>query len=235
MREITFDTETTGLDVNQGHRVIEIGCIELIDRVKTGRVFHAYINPQRSIPKDSQQIHGITEEFLADKPRFHGIVVGFLEFMGDSTIVAHNAPFDMSFINYELKNAGRPSITMARVIDTLPMARKKFPGERASLDALCRRFNVDLSRREKHGALLDAELLAEVYIRLKGGGEQGSMQFSKPKNTVQETAPEEKPVRIARTYVLSEEEKEAHNALLRTLNNPVWESIKPLLPSSQDS
>jgi len=174
MREIAFDTETTGLEPKQGHRIVEIGCVELIDRVRTGKFFHAYVNPEREVPQRVINIHGITSEFLADKPLFRKVAKEFLEFIAGDPLVIHNASFDMKFINFELERASLTEISDKRAIDTLIMAREKFPGSKASLDALCERFGISLSRRERHGALLDAELLAEVYICLTGG-KQGSM------------------------------------------------------------
>jgi DNA polymerase-3 subunit epsilon len=166
LREIVLDTESTGLNARNGDRLIEIGCVELIDRVKTNQTFHCYINPRKEISPDALRIHGITNEFLNDKPVFHDIANDFLSFIEDSALVIHNASFDMSFINHELSLVNRPAIDQARVIDTLFMARKKFPGSPASLDALCKRFNISLDKRDKHGALIDAELLTHVYLNL---------------------------------------------------------------------
>ena len=169
MREICFDTETTGLDPAGGHRVVEIGGVELINRVPTGKTYHIYLNPERDMPVEAFQVHGLSEAFLADKPLFQDVVEDFLEFVGDAKLVIHNASFDMKFLNWELKACGRPTLPMSQAIDTVAMAREKFPGAAASLDALCKRFGIDNSARTKHGALLDAELLAEVYIELVGG------------------------------------------------------------------
>ena len=163
MREIVFDTETTGLDPKDGHRVVEIGCLELVDRVWTGATFHEYINPDRSMPEDAFRIHGISEEMLADKPRFNEIAPKFVDFVGDAVLVAHNASLAMRFINWELQNAGLPALSMDKVVDTLAIARKRFPGAGNSLDALCRRFEVDNTDRTLHGALIDSRLLADVY------------------------------------------------------------------------
>jgi len=173
MREIVFDTETTGLDPKSGDRLVEIGCVEVVNRFPTGRNFHAYINPGRSVPKEAFDVHGLSDEFLADKPRFDDIADAFVAFVGDAQLVAHNASFDMGFINFELKATGRLTFGNERVIDTLMMARRKHPGAPASLDALCSRYGIDRSRRVKHGALLDAELLAEVYLELTGGRQAG--------------------------------------------------------------
>ena len=173
MREIVFDTETTGLDPKTGDRLVEIGCVEVVNRFPTGRNFHVYINPGRSVPKEAFDVHGLSDEFLADKPRFEEIADEFVAFVGEAHLVAHNASFDMGFINFELKASGRPVFGNERVVDTLMMARRKHPGAPASLDALCNRYGIDRSRRIKHGALLDAELLAEVYLELTGGRQAG--------------------------------------------------------------
>lgn len=169
MREIALDTETTGLDPNTGHRIVEIGCVEMVNRISTGEVFHVYLNPERDMPEEAFKVHGLSAEFLSDKPKMAEVADDFLRFIGDSQLVIHNAQFDMKFINYELKKLGKEEIPMSRTTDTVVMARKKFPGSPANLDALCKRFNIDLSARTLHGALLDAELLASVYLELMGG------------------------------------------------------------------
>ena len=171
MREICLDTETTGLDPKDGHRIIEIGCVELINRIKTGNILHFYINPQRDMPEEAYKIHGLSEEFLSDKPKFEEIAEKFVNFVTDSILVIHNASFDMKFINYELRQCNLEIIERSKVVDSLEIARNKFPGSPNSLDALCKRFQVDASRRTKHGALLDAELLCEVYLELMGGNQ----------------------------------------------------------------
>ncbi len=173
MREIVFDTETTGLDPKSGDRLVEIGCVEVVNRFPTGRNFHVYINPGRPVPKEAFDVHGLSDEFLADKSRFDDIADAFVAFVGDAQLVAHNASFDMGFINFELKATGRATFGSERVVDTLMMARRKHPGAPASLDALCNRYGIDRSKRVKHGALLDAELLAEVYLELTGGRQAG--------------------------------------------------------------
>jgi DNA polymerase-3 subunit epsilon len=173
MREIVMDTETTGLDPADGHRIVEIGAVELVNLLPTGRVYHQYINPERPVPREAENIHGLGNDFLRDKPVFARIATDFLDFIGDSTLVIHNAAFDMRMLNAELTRLGQPVLPMSRAVDTLEIARKRFPGAQASLDALCRRFGVDNSGREKHGALLDTELLAEVYLELMGGRQQG--------------------------------------------------------------
>jgi DNA polymerase-3 subunit epsilon len=166
MREIVLDTETTGLDPYQGHRLVEIGCIELLNRMPTGQVFHHYVHPEREIPEEAFRVHGISLDMLKDKPRFHEIADDLLNFLGDAPLVIHNAAFDMGFINAELERAERPLLDRTRMIDTLLLARRKYPGASNRLDDLCLRYRIDASRRTKHGALLDAELLAEVYIEL---------------------------------------------------------------------
>ncbi len=175
LREIVLDTETTGLDPKTGHRLIEVGCIELLDYLPTGRTFHRYIHPDREIDPEAERVHGISLAFLADRPRFHepDVCDAMLEFIGDAALVAHNAAFDRGFINHELRRAKRPILDEARWIDSLPLAQKKFPGMYNSLDALCKRFKISLADRTKHGALLDAQLLAGVYLELRGGKERG--------------------------------------------------------------
>ena len=169
MRELVLDTETTGFDPESGDRIVEIGAVELYNHMPTGNTYHQYINPQRDMPQDAFEVHGLSEEFLRDKPVFAEIAEAFLEFVGDAKLVIHNASFDMKFLNAELKWVGKPILPMERAIDTLTMARRKFPGAQASLDALCRRFGIDNSARTLHGALLDSEILAEVYLELIGG------------------------------------------------------------------
>jgi DNA polymerase-3 subunit epsilon len=169
MREIVLDTETTGLDPDSGDRIVELGAVELVNHMPTGRTFHAYVNPQRDVPDEAVEVHGLTAAFLADKPVFAAVAAEFAAFVGEARLVIHNAGFDMKFLNAELGWAGLPSIPWARAVDTLELARRRFPGAQSSLDALCRRFGVDNSGREKHGALLDSELLAEVYLELMGG------------------------------------------------------------------
>jgi len=169
MREVVLDTETTGLDPNSGHRVVEIGCLELVNHVPTGAFWHTYLNPERDMPEDARAVHGLDDAFLADKPRFAEVAAAFLAFVGEAPLVIHNAAFDLRFLNAELTMLGLPPIGEGRGVDTVAMARRKFPGAPANLDALCRRFGVDNSQRTRHGALLDAELLAEVYLELLGG------------------------------------------------------------------
>ena len=176
MREIVLDTETTGFDPETGDRIVEIGGVELYNHVATGRTYHQYINPERSMPAEAFEVHGLGDDFLSDKPKFAQIGQDFVDFVGDARLVIHNAAFDMKFLNAELRWMGLPALPMERAIDTLGMARKKFPGSPATLDALCRRFNIDNSARTLHGALLDSEILAEVYLELIGGRQPDPMQ-----------------------------------------------------------
>lgn len=223
MREIVFDTETTGLDPLQGHRVVEIGCVELMNHVATGKVFHAYLNPGRSMPSEAAMVHGLTDEFLADKPMFEQVVDDFLSFIGDAPLVAHNAGFDMSFVNAELTRAGFAILPKERAIDTVLMARKKFPGAPASLDALCKRFNVSLADRKLHGALLDARLLAEVYLELCGGRQPGlAMGMQAAEIIAESTEQRPREFRAPRPHAPSEEELQAHEAFLQQIKAPVW-------------
>ncbi|MGB0810683.1 MAG: DNA polymerase III subunit epsilon, partial [Candidatus Puniceispirillaceae bacterium] len=173
MRHIVLDTETTGLSAKDGHRIIEIGAVEMVNLSLTGQSLHVYINPEREIDAGAQEIHGLSSEFLADKPVFADILSDFTNFIGDDLLVIHNAPFDIGFLNAELSRCGHPPLSMDRVVDTLPLARQKYPGAQASLDALCRRFGVDNSHRDLHGALIDADLLAAVYVELQGGRQPG--------------------------------------------------------------
>jgi len=221
MREIVFDTETTGLDPESGHRVVEIGCLELFNHLPTGRSFQCYINPERDMPEGAFAVHGLSAEFLAGHPVFSDVVDSFLTFIGDSRLVIHNAAFDLKFINAELKRTNRPPLNATRAVDTVEMARRKFPGAPASLDALCKRFNVDNSQRTKHGALLDAELLAEVYLELVGGrqatlGLAGSELNSEADMIVSRTH------RPPRPHAPTADELAAHQALLTKIKDPVW-------------
>jgi DNA polymerase-3 subunit epsilon len=173
MREICLDIETTGLDPRDGHRIVEIAAIEMISKIRTGEVFHTYVNPRRDMPAEAFRIHGISQEFLQDKPIFDHIAQKFLDFIKGATVVIHNAAFDSKFLNYELQTLGLEKLDSTYIVDSLAIARRKFPGSPASLDALCKRFNIDISHRTKHGALLDTELLCEVYIELMGGAQSG--------------------------------------------------------------
>ncbi len=231
MREIVLDTETTGLDPASGHRIVEIGCVELINHVPTGANFHEYINPERDMPQEAFAVHGLSEEFLADKPRFAEIAGDFLSFIGDAQLVIHNAGFDMKFINAELVLANMEPLPMSRAIDTVAMARRKFPGSRVNLDVLCRRFGIDNTARTKHGALLDAELLAEVYLELLGGRQPGLMLGADapvpacgPAERADTAASRSRPAapRPLRPHAPSAEELAAHEAFLDTLKDPLW-------------
>lgn len=229
MREIALDTETTGLDPYSGHRVVEIGCVEMVNHIATGNVFHAYLNPERDMPAEAERIHGLSSQFLADKPLFKMIAQSFLSFIGDSRLVIHNAAFDLKFLNAELERENLSLIDSARATDTVLIARQKFPGQPANLDALCKRFNIDLGRRTKHGALLDAELLADVYLELNGG-RQSALLLKK----AEEAALEEEPSVIGfrghtaipeRQFHASAEEKAAHRALLDKMKKPLWKEL----------
>lgn len=223
MREIVIDTETTGLDPNDGHRICEIACIELMHHVPTGRKFHRYINPERDMPAEAFAVHGLSEEFLAKYPPFETIIEELHAFIGEDRVVIHNAEFDLAFINAELARAGRPALTAA-FVDTLAIARRRFPGAPASLDALCRRFSVDLSSRELHGAAIDCALLAEVYIELLGGRQPG-LDFAAAQLDAAvawsggSAAHEPRP---PRPHMPSAEELAAHRAMLATLKAPLW-------------
>lgn len=236
MREIVLDTETTGLDPKEGHKVVEIGCVELSYHVPTGRELHLYIDPERDMPDEAYQIHGISEEMLKGKPKFSEIADEFLDFIGDdAALVIHNAPFDAKFLNWELSNVGRPTIPRARLIDTLEIARKRYPGGSNSLDALCRRFEIDLSVREKHGAVIDCRLLAEVYLELIGGKQPGLMlaadapgrqaRSDAPTARAQSASsarPMDRAPRPPRPHEPSAEELAAHAAFLEKIKNPIW-------------
>lgn len=221
-REIVLDTETTGLDPFSGHKVVEIGCVELIEGLRTGAFFHTYLNPERDMPPEAFRVHGLSTQFLSDKPVFAQQVDGFLEFIADSTLVIHNAAFDMKFVNFELGTLGFPAIAMDRTIDTVMIARKKFPGSPASLDALCKRFNIDLSERSKHGALLDAELLAEVYLDLMGGRQSVFALDTQVISSDTETITSTRITLEARVFDITSEEEEAHKTMLDKLKNPLW-------------
>ena len=221
MREIVLDTETTGLHPNEGHRLVEIGCVELVNHVPTGQVWHRYFNPARAMPAEAEAVHGLSDEFLADHPVFAAEVESFLDFIADARLVIHNAEFDMRFLNAELGRLGFPALPMARALDTVAMARRKFPGAPASLDALCRRFGIDNSRRTKHGALLDAELLAEVYLELLGGRQAG-LELDPAAGAKRGLAAADRPFRPARPHAPTEAELAAHAAFLAKLSEPIW-------------
>lgn len=223
-REIVLDTETTGLDPFSGHRIVEIGCVELIDGLRTGKNFHAYLNPERDMPPEAFRVHGLSQQFLSDKPVFAEKVDEFLEFIADSMLVIHNAAFDMKFVNFELEKLGFAAISMERAVDTVLIARKKFPGSPANLDALCKRFNIDISERTKHGALLDAELLSDVYLELMGGRQAALLLDMSTSTTViaGSAVATNKTQLEVRVFEVSAEEEEAHKLMLSKLKNPLW-------------
>ncbi|MGN7618486.1 MAG: DNA polymerase III subunit epsilon [Ehrlichia sp.] len=228
IREVVLDTETTGLDADGGDRIIEVGCVELIDRVFTGKVFHQYINPERDVPYYSTKIHGITIDMLKDKPKFLDVADEFLEFIDDSILVIHNAGFDLKFIKMELDRAQRSYDSEFQVVDTLVLARKKFPGVSSTLDALCKRFNISLQDRKFHGALLDATLLGKVYVQLMGGL-QRSLDFSDISNGIIKN--DNSSIKSGQLYIkprlheISEEEITQHKLLLKKIKNPIWNSV----------
>jgi len=235
MREIVLDTETTGINPRDGHRIIEIGALELMHHLPTGKELHIYINPEREIDDGAVAVHGLTSSFLSDKPVFAEIVDEFLSFIGEAPLVIHNASFDMGFINAELDKIQRPPLPMDRAIDTLAMARKKFPGAQANLDALCRRFEIDNGHRDLHGALVDADLLASVYVELLGGRQPGlslgadsktdipaSVITADSASSMLQIDRDNKPVRPIRPHAPSAEEQAAHDAFLEKLNDPIW-------------
>ena len=226
VREIVFDTETTGLNPAGGDRMVEIGCIEMINRVETGRHFHAYFNPLRPMPAEAEAVHGLSNLFLSNQPLFEDRVEELIEFFGEAPLVAHNASFDFGFLNNELQLCGRPIVCMSRMVDTLVLARARHPGAKHSLDALCTRFGVDRSMRVKHGALLDAQLLAQVYVELTGGRQIGlglvadtdarDVSVSGPTVTVREP-------RVPRPHFASAEELERHRAFIARMASPLWD------------
>ncbi len=228
MREIVFDTETTGLDPTTGDRMVEMGCVEMVNRVATGATYHAYYNPEREMPAGAEAVHGLSSAFLSDKPLFSETVDDLLEFLGESPLVAHNAGFDFGFLNNELALIDRDPIAMERMVDTVAIARKKHPGAKNSLDALCTRYGIDRSHRVKHGALLDAELLAQVYVELTGGRQIGLELAADAEATG--TAPEssspgkslERKFRAARPHSASAEELARHQLFIKQIETPIW-------------
>jgi DNA polymerase-3 subunit epsilon len=228
MREIVLDTETTGLDPDAGHRLVEIAAIELVNHLPTGRKFQRYLKPDCEMSPEAQAVHGLTLAFLADKPVFAEIVAELLEFMGDSRLIIHNAEFDLKFLNAELKTLGFPPVPGSRAVDTVQLARRKFPGAPASLDALCQRFNIDNTHRTLHGALLDAELLSEVYLELVGGRQSHLVLEREEVVPIPATGAairleaSARSGRVPRVDVPSEAELAAHTALLARLKNPIW-------------
>ena len=230
MREIVFDTETTGLDPLQGHRLVEIGCIELVNRIPSGQVFHRYVNPDRDMPHEAFAVHGLSLEFLQDKPRFPDICEELIEFIGDAPLVAHNASFDLGFLNAELERCKKMLLTRDRLVDTLMLARRRHPGGSNRLDDLCARYGIDNSRRTKHGALLDAELLAEVYVELIGG-RQASLILVETGHEIattryRTTAAPPRPVALPPR--LSDAELVAHAAFIASLGTQaIWLDYRP--------
>ena len=226
MREIVFDTETTGLSPITGDRLVEIGCVELVNKVETGRTFHAYFNPGRPMHPDAEAVHGLSTIFLSDKPRFHDKIDELLTFLGHCPLVAHNASFDFGFLNHELGQCKRPSICMTRMVDTLAIARGRHPGAKHSLDALCTRYGVDRSGRIKHGALLDAQLLAQVYVELTGGRQIGlSLSDTRRDGRISAASVSRSPARTAREarpHAASADELTRHAEFVRGLTNPIW-------------
>lgn len=229
MREIVFDTETTGLDPLNGDRLVEIGCIELFNRMPTGETFHAYFNPQRDMPAAAEAVHGLSAKFLSDKPLFGSMADDLLAFLGDDKLVAHNARFDFGFLNSELQRFGKPVIDMGRMIDTVAIARGLHPGAKHSLDALCSRYGIDRSHRIKHGALLDAELLAQLYIELTGGRQidltlvaDRDAAVSNETVIALNAAAASRPVRPPRIFAPSEAELARHRAFIAKLDNALW-------------
>lgn len=227
MREIVLDTETTGMDPNEGDRIIEIGAVELENHLPTGRHLHLYINPERDVPDDAVAVHGITTEFLADKPVFSEVVSEYLDFVEGAKLIIHNAPFDVKFLNWELKKLGFPSVDKRLVVDTLVMARRAFPGSPANLDALCRRFDINNAARTLHGALLDSELLAEVYLELIGGRQHGLHLDTLNKtadqaSTLSDSRENPYKERTPRIHTAHDDERQAHNDMIEHLKNPLW-------------
>jgi len=230
MREIVFDTETTGVNPASGDRMVEIGCVELINRCPTGREYHAYFNPERSMPSEAEAVHGLSTIFLSDKPVFGSSCSELLDFIGDAPLIAHNAGFDFGFLNAELGRCGRDSVCLSRMICTLVLARSRHPGAKHSLDALCTRFGVDRSARVKHGALLDAQLLAQVYVELTGGRQIGlsllaesSRNDAAPVAFAQQTM--SRRVLPARPHAASDAELEAHAAFMAKIKEPLWAAL----------
>ena len=220
MREIVLDTETTGLNPATGDRIVEIGCLELVNHVATGKSYHQYINPQRPMPDEAFRVHGLSDDFLADQPAMAEVMSNFIDFIGDATLIIHNADFDMRFINAELNLLGQVQLKMARAVDTVRMAREKFPGAPASLDALCKRFDIDNSSRSLHGALLDAQLLAEVYLELIGG-RQPDFELAAERADAP-VAARDAARRDPRPHAANGEELAAHKAFVDQLDNPIW-------------
>ncbi|MDE0524050.1 MAG: DNA polymerase III subunit epsilon [Boseongicola sp.] len=229
MREIVLDTETTGLDPDSGDRIVEIGAVELVGHVPTGKTYHQYVNPEREVPKEAVDVHGLTDDFLRDKPAFAAIAQDFLTFIGDAKLVIHNAAFDLKFLNAELRWLALPQIDEVRAVDTLEIARRKFPGSPASLDALCRRFGIDNSNRVLHGALLDSEILAELYLELMGGRQPDLLLATRDEATVatgagEQWRPRPRPVQLG-SRVTPEEERAHAELVARLGEDSVWQRL----------
>lgn len=240
MREIVFDTETTGLNAGGTDRLVEIGCIEMINRVETGRTFHSYFNPQRPMPPEAQAVHGLSDAFLADKPLFADVADDLLAFLGhDTLLVAHNAAFDFGFVDAELRRIGKPPLDRTLMVDTVALARKLHPGAKHSLDALCTRYGIDRSHRIKHGALLDAELLAQLYVELTGGrqiglslsAEMGADAASAALSATAVSAGDIRPFRAPRPFAVPADELARHAAYIAQMDQPLW--LGPAAGSSQ--
>jgi DNA polymerase-3 subunit epsilon len=221
MREIVLDTETTGLDPAAGHRLVEVACLELVNRVPTGKRFQKYLDPQRDMPEEAFKVHGLSREFLSGQAVFAAVAEEFLGFIGAAPLVIHNAEFDLRFLNAELRLAGREPLDRGRAVDTVAIARRRFPGAQVNLDALCRRFGIDNSARSLHGALLDCELLAEVYLELSGGRQQG-LDLAQQRRADPRAAGAARQRREPRPHAATAEEIEAHAALLGKLQDPIW-------------
>ena len=219
MRKIALDIETTGLNFLEGHKIVEIGCVELIENFPTGKVWQNYINPGRAMPQEAYEVHGLSSDFLLDKPRFSEIVEDFISFIKDSDLIIHNAKFDLTFLNYELESINKKKINRneVNIIDTIEIAKKLFPGQSVSLDALCKRYKIDLDRRKVHGALLDAELLAEVFLEMHGGRQQNIVLSTKEKHLEKHNFSDLKYSK--KIYKLKEDELKKHKELLDTINN----------------
>ncbi len=237
MREVVLDTETTGLDPEEGHRIVEIGAVELVNALPTGRVYHQYINPERSMPPDAFQVHGLGDAFLSGQPVFAAIADAFSEFLGSAPLVIHNAAFDMAMINAEFARLGRPALPRERAVDTLAIARRKFPGAQLSLDALCRRFGIDNGARTKHGALLDSELLAEVYLELQGGRQHGlGFGEARAATAVDGPAGSDAPARPRALPLpprITEAERDAHARFLEEMGpDALWHGARRPAPET---
>ena len=221
MREIVLDTETTGLDPKLGHRIVEIGAIELINHIPTDNIYHCYINPERDVDQGAFEVHGLSTQFLSQFETFENVVDEFNAFIKGDPLIIHNAPFDIGFLNSELLAIGRNAIDENRIIDTLPMARQKFPGAQVNLNALCRKYNIDNSHRDLHGALVDADLLASVYLELIGGKQPGlRLATERKKQGIKESVVQQE--RVKRVFAVEATELEAHSRLLDSLANPIW-------------